>query len=96
MPEGEAGICLLYTSQVVEQVDLNAGGVAFYDGASAADPAELECSQWITSILNDTNPLVLPEQALVVTEILEAIYTSSKTGKAVYFDLSLIHIWARP
>ena len=72
--------------QVVEQVDLNAGGVAFYDGASAADPAELECSQWITSILNDTNPLVLPEQALVVTEILEAIYTSSKTGKAVYFD----------
>lgn len=72
--------------QVVENVDLNAGGVAFYDGASAADPAELECSQWITSILNDTQPLVLPEQALVVTEILEAIYTSSKTGKAVYFD----------
>ena len=29
---------------------------------------------------------VLPEQALVVSEILEAIYTSAKTGKAVYFD----------
>ena len=72
--------------QVVEKVDLNAGGVAFYDGASSADPSELECSQWITSILKDTQPLVLPEQALVVTEILEAIYTSSKTGKAVYFD----------
>ena len=30
--------------------------------------------------------MVLPEQALTVTEILEAIYTSAKTGKAVYFD----------
>ena len=29
---------------------------------------------------------VLPEQALVVTQILEAIYESAKTGKPVYFD----------
>ena len=27
-----------------------------------------------------------PEQAIVVTKILEAIYTSSATGKPVYFD----------
>ena len=27
-----------------------------------------------------------PEQALTVTRLLEAIYTSSATGKAVYFD----------
>jgi predicted dehydrogenase len=40
---------------------------------------------WIDSILNDTDPLVKPEQALVVTEILEAIYESSKTSKPVYF-----------
>ena len=36
--------------------------------------------------MNDTDPLVKPEQAYVVTQILEAIYTSSKTGKPVYFD----------
>ena len=30
-------------------------------------------------------PVVLPKQALVVSEILEAIYESSKTGKPVYF-----------
>jgi predicted dehydrogenase len=33
--------------------------------------------------VNDKSPLVLPEQALVVTQILEAIYESARTGKAV-------------
>lgn len=40
----------------------------------------------IQAVINDTEPVVTPEQALVVSEILEAIYESSKTGKAVYFD----------
>lgn len=68
----------------VTDVDTSAGGVAFYDGASAS-PADTEAYNWIKSIVNDTDPVVLPEQALVVSEILEAIYTSSKTGEAVYF-----------
>ena len=38
------------------------------------------------AILTDTDPCVLPEQALCVTKILEAIYESAKTGKAVYFE----------
>ena len=42
--------------------------------------------RWMDSIVNDTDPVVLPEQAIVVTQILEAIYESSKTGKHVYFD----------
>ncbi len=46
----------------------------------------LEAQQWIDSIINDTEPCVLPHQALVVSQILEAIYTSSKTGEPVYFD----------
>jgi hypothetical protein len=29
---------------------------------------------------------VKPEQAFVVTQILDAIYESARTGKAVYFD----------
>ena len=40
---------------------------------------------WIDAILKDTDPIVKPEEALVVTEILEAIYESAKTGKAVEF-----------
>lgn len=72
--------------QCVQKPDLNGGGVAFFDGASSGDPAEVECAQWLNAVLNDKTPLVLPEQALVVTQILEAIYTSAKTGKAVYFE----------
>ncbi|MFC5650174.1 Gfo/Idh/MocA family protein [Paenibacillus solisilvae] len=69
----------------VNKVELNSGGVAFYEGAS--ENAEvLEASMWIDAVLNDKEPLVKPEQALVVSEILEAIYESSRTGKAVYFE----------
>jgi predicted dehydrogenase len=35
-------------------------------------------------VINDTEPLVKPEQALVVTQILEGIYKSAKTGEPVY------------
>ncbi|MBC1778342.1 Gfo/Idh/MocA family protein [Listeria booriae] len=73
-------------SQMYEkQIQLEAGGVDFYDG-TGDDPAELEAQQWIDSILNNTDPVVKPEQALVVTQILEAIYESSQTGKPVFFN----------
>lgn len=63
---------------------LDVGGVAFYDGKRESE-ADRETRLWIESIVNDTDPLVLPEQALVVTEILEGIYDSAKSGKPVYF-----------
>ena len=71
--------------QVVTKVDCSAGGVAFYDGASMS-PAEAEARAWIDCIVSDTEQIVKPEQAMVVSEILEAIYTSSKAGKPVYFE----------
>ncbi|HIZ19859.1 MAG TPA: Gfo/Idh/MocA family oxidoreductase [Firmicutes bacterium] len=71
--------------QTTIKPSLEAGGVAFYEGGKALSDSELECKLWIDSILQDTDPVVLPEQAFVVTQILEAIYTSSKTGEAVYF-----------
>ena len=72
-------------TQTIKKPSLESGGVAFYSGAASDDCSDVEAAQWIDSIINDTTPLVLPEQALVVTEILEAIYTSAKTGEAVYF-----------
>ncbi|RAV10582.1 Gfo/Idh/MocA family protein [Paenibacillus contaminans] len=71
----------LYT----HSVDLKSGGVAFYEGKSESD-ADIEARLWIDAVLNDTEPVVTPEQALVVSEILEAVYESSRTGKAVYFE----------
>ena len=71
----------LYTNEI----ELSSGGVAFYEGTSEA-PSDREQRLWIASILNNTEPTVKPEEACVVSEILEAIYESAKTGKAVYFD----------
>ncbi len=70
----------------VYQPDMNAGGVAFYDGVDDGDPSALEAKQWIMSIINDTDPCVLPEQAYCVTRILEGIYESSRTGDIYRFD----------
>ncbi len=63
--------------------------IAFFaekDGYDASNDSVSEARQWIRSIINDTDPCVLPEQALVVSQILEAIYESGKTGKPVFFD----------
>ncbi|MHC5226769.1 Gfo/Idh/MocA family protein [Enterococcus sp. LJL99] len=68
-----------------KKIELETGGVDFYDGAGAS-PEVLEAQSWIDAILNDTDPVVLPEQALVVTEILEAIYESSKTNQPVFLN----------
>lgn len=65
--------------------DFYTSGADFYDPITIS-PSDAEAEQWIKSIINDTAPTVLPEQAFVVTEILEAIYTSAKTGKPVLFD----------
>ena len=65
--------------------DMVSGGVAFYDGIQDS-PALTEARQWIDAIRNDTDPIVLPEQACVVSEILEAIYTSARTGEAVTLE----------
>lgn len=69
---------------VTVKPSLDAAGVDFFDG-SAAEPQDVEAKLWIDSILNDTEPTVKPEQALVVTQILEAIYKSAKTQQAVLF-----------
>ncbi|BBH19397.1 oxidoreductase [Paenibacillus baekrokdamisoli] len=66
-------------------IDMSVGGVDFFEG-SEESPSDLEARMWLDCILHDTEPLVKPEQALVVTQILEAIYESSRTGKAIYFD----------
>ncbi len=70
---------------VTSQPDLSAGGVAFYDGVQDTPPIA-EQRQWIDAIENDTDPTVLPEQACVISEILEAIYVSAKTGEPYYFN----------
>jgi len=73
-----------YSRLYVTKPELDIGGVDFYEGASDS-PGDVEARVWIDSILNDREVVVLPEQAYVVTQILEAIYESGRTGKPVYF-----------
>lgn len=42
-----------------------------------------EQDAWLDAIQHDTEPYIKPEQAFVVTQILEAIYKSAATGEAV-------------
>ncbi|PKI06483.1 oxidoreductase [Staphylococcus xylosus] len=71
----------LYTSEI----ELENAGVDFYEGEKI-DEAEEEARAWINSITQDLEPVVKPKEAFVVTQILEAIYESAKTGKAVYLN----------
>lgn len=71
-----------HNAQYVETPALTKKGVAFYDG-SKEGPGDKEARLWIEAVVNDTEPRVKPEEALVVTEILEAIYQSSETNQPV-------------
>lgn len=73
-----------YGKLYTEKVALESDGVAFFSGTEES-AADLEIRLWIEAILNDTEPIVKPEESLVVTEILEAIYQSAETGEPVFF-----------
>lgn len=72
--------------QYIMKPDFNAGSVAFFSGAGGSEPSDLEAANFSAAILDGEELNVKPEQAAVVTRILEAIYESEKTGKPVYFD----------
>ncbi|HEY8721108.1 Gfo/Idh/MocA family oxidoreductase [Pengzhenrongella sp.] len=69
-----------------------AGATYFGPGRKAVGGMEamasMEASHWLDAIVNDTEPVVTAEQACVVTEVLDAIYTSGRTGQPVYFTKS--------
>lgn len=61
------------------------GHIAYFQGVGSAEGVH-EARQWIDAILNDTEPLVRPEEAFKVTQVLDAIYESAKTGKEIIFE----------
>ena len=58
--------------------------VDYFEGVNEA-PGVVEAKQWINAILTDTDPCVKPEEALRVTQILEAIYKASETNSTIQF-----------
>ena len=75
-----------YHKLYTEIPDLKASGAAFFEADSGDDPATVEARMWIDHVKDDSKPLITkPEQAFVVTQILEAIYKSAATGETVKF-----------
>ncbi len=54
-------------------------------GAGAPEPSR-EAQIWVGALKGENDLFVTAEQAYTVTRILDAIYESNRTGKAVYFD----------
>lgn len=71
------------TGGLLTEEKLSQGGsIAYFEGGSSA-PEVLECKQWLDAIINDKEPLVKPEQAFMVTKILDSIYKSAAEGKEI-------------
>lgn len=77
------GVCngVQYTTQPT----FAAAAADFYEGESQ-DPQVLEQQTFLSAVQGKGSLRVLPEQAAVVTRILDAIYESAQTGKPVYFN----------
>lgn len=75
-----AGRQIITDVDVKEKIDPSADLIFSYPGA------EGECECWLNALEGKGELVVKPEQAYVVTRILEAIYESDKTGKAIYLD----------
>ena len=72
-----------HNGMLTDEEVCGAGNVAYFEGGLGEEPGLAEARQWLDAIANDGEPLVKPEQAFKVTQILEAIYQSSATGKEV-------------
>ena len=84
MNDGLAINGVLHDKQYITRPDLGVGGVAFYEGAEDS-PQVAEQKIFLGAVQGRNKLVVLPEQALVVTKILEAIYDSAKAGKQIVF-----------
>ncbi len=71
--------------QVNIHPQVTAKGVDFNDGTSEG-ASEREARLFYEALENGTTPCVTPEQAYVVSQILEGIYISAKTGEPYYFN----------
>ena len=85
---GYQGDELIYNTvehgQLMEKRLSPKASVDFAAGGAQAE-AVREQDQWLDAILNDGEPLVKPEQAFVITQILDGIYRSAELNKEILF-----------
>lgn len=67
------------------KVILDPPKIDFYEPELIYGP-QLEMDMWIDALIHDREPVTRPEQMVMASTILEAIYRSAETGEPVYFD----------
>lgn len=70
--------------QLMEETISPTGSVAYFGGGSGEE-GTIDNRQWLEAVLNGTEPLVKPEEALAVTKVLDAIYRSAKENREIKF-----------
>ena len=75
-----AGTLAVLEPDVKEKEKASADLIFSYPGADE------ECITWLNALDGKSGIVVKPEQAMVVTQILEAIYESARTGKVICFS----------
>ena len=71
--------------QLMQETISPSGQIADFAGGGGGEEGTIDCRQWLTAIQKGTEPLVKPEQALVVTRILDNIYVAANGNKEVRF-----------
>lgn len=74
-----------HNRQYIHTPDLAPAGVAFY-GAKSTSNTVMEQEVFLNAILGKGELITKPEDAAVVTRILEGIYRSAETGKPYFFE----------
>jgi predicted dehydrogenase len=74
-----------FNRQYVDVVHTEPVGVAFYRSTADEDPQVIEARTFYNAVMNGGSLVVRPEQALIVTKLLEAIYQSARTGTTIEF-----------
>ncbi len=69
---------------LMEETISKAGHIAYFEGGASAEGV-VEAKQWLEAIINDTEPLVKPEEAFAVTKVLDQIYKAAAGNKEIKF-----------
>lgn len=71
--------------QLMQETISASGQIAYFQGGGAGEEGTIDCRQWLQAIQKGTMPLVKPEEALVVTRVLDNIYKADRENREIRF-----------
>lgn len=84
-PQNELIYNRVRNGQLMQETISPSGQIAYFQGGGGGEEGTVDNRQWLEAIINGTEPLVKPMEALAVTKILEAIYKSAETNQTIRF-----------